>query len=722
MIFDRRGFMNLDFLNIRQEKLRLPVFLALMVLAFAFSIAVRYIWVYYFGGQDNFMWNGQLMINTNDGYYFAEGARDIIAGFHQPNDLSPVNHALSKFTALLYNVTPFSFETLILWMPAVFGSLIVVPVMLTGRLLGSDTLGFLAALLSSITVSYYNRTMVGYYDTDLFMIFLPLMVLWGTMYALVHKDTSTFTIAPIFVAITIYWHLGQLHALTGVAGLALLYTLMFERKSLANYHFLAFMAIALTTFPVWAKVGTILLLGFAYERYKEKISSKQMVYFIAATVVIYLFFGGFAWLGSLLGSGYIVRLLHADEANLSLKYFHVLNTVRETGAIPFETFAYRISGHTYTYIIGMIGYVLLLLRYKIMWLSLPFMALGFFALQGGLRFTIFAVPLAALGLAYVALLLMQYAQRLFQPRIQPYVYYIASFVLVSIALYPNIIHANGYKVPTVFNKQEVQILDKLGEIADREDYVVTWWDYGYPIRYYSDVKTLIDGGKHRGSDNFTVSFALTKPQIPAANMARLDVEFTERGFSEPCGPSIECMLKAYNTQDPNKFLPALNNPGLNRPEPTRDVYFYLPMRMMDIFPTVSVFSNLNLLTGEQKQRPLFLVSKNFKDIGDAIELAKGVVLKKEGGILHLGEQSVTIKHFAVTEYDSNGRLQKNIQTVDAKSKVSVIFMKNYNQFLVVDDAMYNSSYIQLFVLENHDERVFEPVILNPLAKVYKLKI
>jgi len=714
--------MFLDLLQIRQERLRTPGFLLLMLVAFAFSVAVRYIWVYHFGGQDNFMWNGQLMINTNDGYFFAEGARDIIAGFHQPNDLSPVHRGLSKLTALLYYITPVSFETLILWMPAVFGSLVVVPVMLLGRLLGSDVLGFLAALLSGIAVSYYNRTMVGYYDTDLLMIFLPLMALWGTMHALMHKDTSTFTIAPIFIAIAIYWHPGQLHALTGVAGLALLYTLLFDRKSLANYQFLALMAIGLTTFPVWAKVGAILLLGFALERYKERLSPRQMAYIIGAIVAVYLFFGGFAWLGKFLGSAYIVRFLHAEEMNLSLKYFQVIKTVRETGAIPFETFAYRISGHTVTYIIGMVGYVLLLLRYKIFLLSLPLMALGFFALQGGLRFTIFAVPIVALGLAYVILLVMQHAQKLFQPHVQPYIYYGASIALMSVALQPNVMHANNYKVPTVFNKQEVQILDKLGQIADREDYVLTWWDYGYPIRYYSDVKTLIDGGKHRGSDNFPVSFALTQPQISAANMARLDVEFTELGFVTPCGPSIECMLKAYNIQDPNKFLPALNNPELNRPEPTRNVYFYLPMRMMEIFPTVSVFSNLDLLTGEQKQRPLFLVSKNFKDRGDTIEIARGVVLKKEGGTLQLGEQSTPIKHFVVTEYDQEGNLQKNIQTVNEKSNVSVIFMKNYNQFLVVDDAMYNSSYIQLFVLENHDERVFEPVILNPLAKVYKLKI
>ena len=49
-------------------------------------------------------------------------------------------------------------------------------------------------------------------------------------------------------------------------------------------------------------------------------------------------------------------------------------------------------------------------------------------------------------------------------------------------------------------------------------------------------------------------------------------------------------------------------------------------------------------------------------------------------------------------------------------------MPNYRQFLVVDDSVYNSTYIQLFVFENYDKNLFEPVIMTPLAKIYKLKI
>ena len=48
-------------------------------------------------------------------------------------------------------------------------------------------------------------------------------------------------------------------------------------------------------------------------------------------------------------------------------------------------------------------------------------------------------------------------------------------------------------------------------------------------------------------------------------------------------------------------------------------------------------------------------------------------------------------------------------------------MVDYGRFVIMDREMFNSSYVQLFVLENYAGTPFEPVILDPAAKVYKLK-
>ncbi|WP_455756633.1 STT3 domain-containing protein [Sulfurimonas sp.] len=708
-------------LNLEDNVVSVRYFLILMFIAFSFSIAIRMIWVVEFSSVESFRWNNELMINTNDGYYYAEGTRDIINEIHQENDLSPISSPLSKLTAFIQSVLPISFESLILYMPTFFGSLLVLPIMLIARIFKLDQVGFIAALLGSIAWSYYNRTMTGYYDSDLLVVVLPSFFVWGVMYALSKENAHTFFIAPIFAISTLNWHGGTIHIVNGVFILILLYTLIFERKNLYYYKFLSVLVLSLTTLSISVKLVLMLFLVIVYNFYKNKLTDKLIIGITILSAIIYLIFGGIDWIIEILGNVYVTRALHADDLNISLHYFGVVNTVREAGHIPFEIFANRISGHNVIFWFSVVGYILFISRHKLFILTLPMVILGFFALQGGLRFTVFAVPFMAIGVSYLIFLVADKFKEIFSDNLKVYFKY-GFVILATIAvLYPNIIHVAGYKVPTVFLKEEVLVLDKLGKIASREDYVLSWWDYGYPIRYYADVKTLVDGGKHDGGANFPVSFALLNNQTAAANMLRLDVEFTELNYKKPCGTSIECMLKHSNIKNPNQLVKALNNKNIQLPKKTRDAYVYLPNRMLNILPTVDLFSNLDLLTGKQKQQPLFFVAKSFNETATSINLGNGIEILKQGGKIKTGNQLANINQFIITEYDEKGILHKNIQQADPNSPIFVIFMKNYNQFLVLDKRLYNSLYIQLFVLENADKDLFEPIILSPLAKVYKLK-
>ena len=126
------------------------------------------------------------MINTNDGYYFAEGARDVLNGKFEniDSDLSPVDEASSILTALFTYALPISFEALIFYMPAFLGSLLVISLILIGKSFGKEDVGFVAALLGGIVWSYYNRTMVGYYDTNMLNIVFPTFLLWSLIWAI----------------------------------------------------------------------------------------------------------------------------------------------------------------------------------------------------------------------------------------------------------------------------------------------------------------------------------------------------------------------------------------------------------------------------------------------------------------------------------------------------------------------------------------------------------
>jgi dolichyl-diphosphooligosaccharide--protein glycosyltransferase/undecaprenyl-diphosphooligosaccharide--protein glycosyltransferase len=688
-----------------------------ILIAFAFSVAMRMIWVYQFGDYEPFKFNGQFMINTNDGYYWAEGAKDLLSGIHQDNDLSPISTAAAQLTAFFARILPFSFESIIFYMPIFLSSLVVIPIVLIAKALKNLEMGLIAALLASIAWSYYNRTMAGYYDTDMLNIVLPMFLLWSIIWAIKTNEDIYLILTALDILVYRWWYPQSYSLEFSFFGLILAYALIFDRKNLYNYKLLAIMMFAMMNTDGYIRFGLVLITFFAF---KEKKFDKYIYYILAASVLAFFVTGGFDPIWDKLSIYVFKDSVSKAGQGLGLHFFTVMQTVREAGKIPFETFANRISGHTVTFIISLIGYIYLLYRHKIMIFSLPLVGLGFLAYVGGLRFTIYAVPVLAFGVAF---LITELAAKMPTSKLK----YLSVTAFTLAILFPNYKHIEAYKVPTVFNANEVKVLDTLKNIADREDYVISWWDYGYPIRYYSDVKTLADGGKHSGSVNFPISFMLTHTQEEAAKMARLDVEYTEKSFelrekdkNLSLPSNIEQMTKDYGFDDTNDFLLSLQT-DIKLPKKTRDIYFYLPFRMLNIYPTVTLFSNIDLMNGLKGKQAFFFVSRNFKDVGDKILLGNGVSLNKRDSTLNIGKNRLPIRRFVKTYYDKSMKLHKDVQLVNFTSDINVIYMSNYNTFLILDEKTYNSLYIQLMVLENYDKNLYEPVILTPNAKVYKLR-
>lgn len=702
-----REFLKLEVDNTSQKMLFVYIFIA-----YFFAIAVRYYWIYVFQNDPNSMWNGQVMINTNDGYAWAEGARDILNGGNTPNDGSAVTQSISKITALLASVVPVSFETLILWMPGVFGSLLVIPVLLIGKAINQIRIGFIAALLASIALSYYNRTMIGYYDTDLLVIVLPTFVLWGVIVSLIEQKNRYLAMTAFLVILYSWYYGGSYSLLMAMSGMLLVYTLFFDRKNLFNYKTVLFILVALNFPGINLKIITVILLFIFFHFFKEK-SDKMVIPLLIIIGLYILYIGGFNGIIQKIEQ-YVIRTAVADDINL--KFFSVVQTVREAGAIPFEIFASRISGSIPTFILSFLGTILLIIRYPILLLSLPMVGLGFLAYSSGLRFTVYAVPIFALGIGYLIVLIASKVS-LFPARL--------SFILLATAsiLYPNIKHVIEYKVPTVFSKNEVSVLNSISKISKEEDYVVTWWDYGFPIRYYSKTKTLVDGGKHSGFQNFAPSLILaSQSQNISANLARLEVEYTEKQFSEKWTDYTTVkMMKDYGYENSIEFLSDLTQ-EIQLPQKTRDIFLYLPNRMFNIFPTVTLFSNLDIMTGERFPQKYFSYTRPVKDDDNQVAFADGSVLSKNNGIISIGGQQIGVKSFHVVQYDRQGKLHKRSQNLRPDGHLNVVFLQSYNKTLILDDAMLNSTFIQLFVFENYNPDLFEPTIMTPYAKVYKLKI
>ncbi len=699
------------------------IVILLIFLAYLFSVGMRMYWPMYFADTASMYYDNVLMINTNDGYFFASGAKDIM------NDIMPQDgqriyaygFGLSQVTALIAQVLPFSLETVILYLPAIVSSLVVIPIILTGRLMGHTILGFCAALIGSIAWSYYNRTMVGYYDSDMFAIFLQFSIFYSFMYIAYKKDLLGIILSALLILVYPYFYPQGISITYAMFIMLVLYLIMeykgviktketkdFKESAISLYGSIILLSITLmVTLPVWIR-ALLLMIVFPL-LLKGKLKEKQFIYLALVSFMGFLYFGNI--LGIILPKlmGYINRGVEAE----GLHFYQVMQTVREAGAIPMSTIANRISGSGMGLLLSCVGFIFLILRHKPFMIALPLIGIGLFSYVGGLRFTVYAVPIAALSVVYFFWFIGAFFKDV---RVK---YALVIFGTIAM-LYPNIQHIIGYKVPTVLNKAEVQDLAKLNKISSRQDYTLSWWDYGYPIWYYSDTSTLIDGGKHH-NDNFIISKILqTSSPDFAANLSRLAVEtYVDSNYSKVANAIFK--NKQKDQIDPNLFLSELEDGSYKLPKKTRDIYLYLPYRMMRIFPTVAVFGNLDLTTGKAERKIHFYPTSLRKNDKGMLTFANGIQFDTKKGEITLGKQKKQVKNFIVTQNTKQGKIQLQSQLYHVDGGYAVVYMKSYNTFVVMDTETFNSTYVQMFILEKYDKNLFELVVSSPYSKIYKLK-
>ncbi len=688
--------------------------LILMIIAFAFGILARLYWISYASGIPSFHYNNQIMINTNDGYFYAEGARDLIKGSHEMGDRSAVDEPVAVATMVLYKILPFSFDTLILYMPVFFGSLIVVPIILLGRSLNQTMVGFFAAMFTVITYSYYNRTMAGYYDSDMFALIMPPFVAAFLISYFKHKRVVWQVAFLLSLALSKILYPQSFSWMAATVGFAFVYTLIFDRKDKNIYLTLALCLVAISDLPTLAKV--LLVAASAY--FADKLTSKTLILAIfgAICATIFAAFGGLDPIISAF-KAYIFKNSFTVQTNL--KFYDVVQTVREAGKMDPNLFASRISGSFPVFLAALVGYALFIKKERLLALTLPIFGLGIFAYFGGLRFTVYAVPYTALGLFY----LVDWSAKSLN-KDGKLAALSAAFLLTSV---PNFYHIYDYKVSTVFDSSIAKQLSELGKIAKREDYVFAWWDYGYPVRYYADVKNHSDGGKHDGSTNFIESFILCSTnQTAAANMMRESVEGYEelikKGIEQKKG-TLEYLLESKGIANKNydSYLKIIASPDFRAKAKTRDVYLFLPFEMFEIFPTVKIFSNISLIDGTPISSPYFDIFTDFTENDNEINLGIAVINKKDKTI-KAGEKPMSLKSISTSYTATNGTKVIKTEKINDSADLHLIALPGYHAYILADDEMFNSLFVQMFVFDNYDKNLFEKVSDTHSAKIFRLKI
>lgn len=771
--------------------------LVLIALAWSFGVVVRLYWIHYAAGVDGGQWHGVAITNNRDSYLFGCILQKAHLGMHQDNAMVPgiLDHGMiTVLPYLLLVVLPVTIDQLILYLPVLIAPLLAVPLVLIGRLERRPGWGFAAALLAVVANCYYNRTLAGYFDTDIFSVTVPTLALFFLLGVLRTQDLFWVLAASVTLLVYPFFY-GPGLPIGYAMGMAMFaYVIIVHRNtpftwstvillSLALIGSPAYRGTTLAASPWWGGLGLAVVCGACVLLRQSWLRGRALVGLAAVCLASFLLLASpldmiRARTTQLRGAQRTAaagrkaaspraKAAGRPKARRRLHFQSTLTTVRETKAIPLSVVATRTSGSQLGALVALVGYGLLCWKRREMLVALPLVGLGLFALVGGLRFTIFAVPIAALsavhgldvmaaGIARLTLTLGAGPAAAREPRrgqrrrrrrrrqsplagekapsggragstpgsgrspAGTHRRAVAGLVGLGTAalLLPNLQHVVAYKVGPVLPAPAVAALDEVGRENAAGDFVITWWDYGSAVWYYSGCQTLNSPASNTSRDNFLVSQILATPsQRQAAHLCRIAAEryMTRRwrNFSV-----IQAILRQKT--DPAEFLARVASGDYPLPAKSREVFLFLPIELLKMYPAIRSFSNRDLVSGKQGRAPVFAITPGRVD-GNRIALANGIRIDIGAKRATLGRQPFPLAAVHVLSYGGGSKLQTRTVPFTAGTATHVICLADSGVFLVLDDASFRSTLVQLFLFERYDRALFEPLALTPTVKVYRVK-
>ena len=773
--------------------------------------------------------DGVALPNTHDSFYFGSIVQKASLGMHQNNSLIPGVYTNGMITALPYWLLKLfpeiSIEKLLLWLPVCVAGLVCVPIILIGRLYDSPFWGFFAACLAGVTHSYYNRTLAGYYDTDMFSITAPAFSMFFLL-AASRKESIAYLCAGTVSLLVGSFFYGSVQAIT--CSMALVFVCyrigvlvmdFWHRKkdqSFWEIHSLPF-TIATIICMAWVLFAETWFLGTVVE-----VNLFKSLSALTVPLVVIVFFtlwsknreirflkvaSCFGCLGLIvlaLGVPPIIKVgplsdswskitgklqsysaiaqkdsVQSGQKRYSLKFLDVTTTIREASEVPKRTVLNRIlsdfpscncprclSGidreDTYlfpTAILGFIGLVLLILRYWEFCLTLPFMAIAYYCYTGsvGLRFTVHAGNVAAIGSTFLLLVLLWFVVRKFllSKKLDSSVlsYYrwgtlLAVFIFVVFLVHPNVKHAQNYHSHVVYPTKTIEVLEALNEASDPDDFVVTWWDYGSGCWYYGDVRSFTSPA-HQTFDNYLTSEILRSTQpLQAARLARLKTETfaklekSKEGSSSNYITAVQAIFK--DGQSDSEFyqglLSDLGNPDYEIPAKTREMFLFLPYEILRIFPTILSFSSRNLYFPESgtdgQKNPNMSILRNGRREGSSITFDGGFRFDRRGNLKVSQPNSVVVPYSSFLATRGDGKAPVRIEsftfdglTIPVSSNSSapyhLLYVAEKRELVILSSATYRSTFARRFLLDRFDLSAYEHPLFgqgaNPVRQPFMVQ-
>ncbi len=851
---ENRGFLS-GLIELPKDRAHWSITLFLIVLAYLLSFWVRLEWIDF--AQANYVdesgevqylradmvKNGVALPNTHDSFYFGSILQKAHLGMHENNHLIPSvfqNGMITFLPYLLLEIFPsLDIELLLLWLPVYVAGIVCIPIVLIGRLYGSSLWGFFAACLAGITHSYYNRTLAGYYDTDMFSITIPAFALYFLI-AASRRESLGFLLCGVITLYLGRFFYGSIQAITCSMALSFLglswgigllnlfgqfqknkkfskidlqnlpslhfacistlfigWFLYFESWSAGisvEFNFVRFIsALILPIFfflvlkfflkikkiPVDNEISESTAGRFAFDQINMlvnriiKLSTAVLMILLVLGCIPFINIGPFSGTWSKITgklesysviAGGSVKKTSSSSSKYHLHFKDVKTTIREASEIPPHVVRNRILADApscscprclpanekkdafifQTAILGFLGLGLLILRYWEFCLTIPFLAIAYYCFKGavGLRFTVHVGNAASIGLVFVILVICWSLFRIFLrskektsdlSKILKWCSWGFSGMLVCFFAIPNIQHAKNYNSHVVYPIKTIEVLKKLNEVSEPDDFVVTWWDYGSGCWFYGNTRTFTSPA-HQTFDNFLTSEILRSPSAArAANLSRLKTEtFVHlqekvKSGASTAGTAVQAIFKdgSSKLEFYQGLINDISDDNFSLPSKTRDVFLFLPYEILRIFPTILSFSSKNLYFSKNNaqnqsgtQDPPMMILKNGRREGSSIAFEGGYRLDRRGFLRVEGKKSGTIPYGQILEVFGDGLPSKQANSiswaglnipsnVDPLAARRLLFIHEFGELVILSPETFRSSFARRFLLDRFDQSVYK---------------
>lgn len=436
---------------------------------------------------DIYFFNGAPLLANIDGFYYLRLARDLSEDRYDAVDsLRSYPDALQRPSPppllsvaanLLHKIFRTSLDWIAVLLPVLLAPLLLLPVYGLARAAGGGSIMALTASLMCVVAEIYvGRTRIGWFDTDCLIVTLITTVCYFCWRFACETSMRRY----------IYWA-------AAATGYAIFVWWWDSVRDIAN-------AICIAMFAV--------TLVFYYRP-----ARREGMIFAAVTAgaaVLFLLWCGFD--APLL----FIRNLHDKllfvAGGETGPFPSAVTTVTELQVFGFMQMTKLVSGHAIIFIAAAGGFAWLLVSLKKrVFLLAVLILLALLPYRFGSRFLLFQVPVAALGLGFLAEKLWHLKSK----------WKFTGAAAVVVALLPPVV-CSSYCLPNFYRPLTDKSLRAIQAVIDETAAgAVLWttWRHGYALQYYARRATITDGGTLQGQRLVfqNMPFACSNPRM-AANL------------------------------------------------------------------------------------------------------------------------------------------------------------------------------------------------------------